>query len=49
MRQRRYNGEINEADIHEMSIEDACMMTGEGVDTIYEALVIGDYIEEVTA
>ena len=49
MRQQRYNGEINEADIHEMSMEDACMLTGAGVDTVYEALVIGDYIEEVQA
>ena len=47
MRQRRYNGEINETDIHEMTIEDACMLTGAGLDTVYEALVIGDYIEEV--
>ena len=47
MRQQRYNGEINEADIHEMSITDACILTGAGVDTVYEALVIGDYIEEV--
>ena len=49
MRQQRYNGEINEADIHEMSMEDACILTGAGVDTVYEALVIGDYIEEASA
>ena len=49
MRQQRYNGEFNETDIHEMSIGDACMLTGSGVDTVYEALVIGDYIEEVQA
>ena len=49
MRQQRYNGEFNEADIHEMSMEDACMLTGAGVDTVYEALVICDYIEEIQA
>ena len=49
IRHRRYNGEINETDIHEMSIEDACMLIGEEVDKVYEALVIGDYIEEVSA
>ena len=47
MRQRRYNREINETDIHEMAIEDVCMLTGAGIDAVYEALVIGDYIEEV--
>ena len=47
MIQQRYNGEINETDIHEMSMADACILTGAGVDTVYEALVIGDYIEEV--
>ena len=30
-------------------MEDACMLTGSGVDTVYEALVIGDYIEELQA
>ena len=49
MRQQRYNGKIDEADIHKMSMEDACILTGAGVDTIYEALVIGDYIEEASA
>ena len=49
MRQQRYNGEINETDSHEMSIADACILTGAGADTVYEALVIGDYIEEVQA
>ena len=49
MRHRRYNGEINETDIHEMSIEDACLLTQETEDKVYEALVIGDYIKEVSA
>ena len=49
VRHRRYNGEINEADIHEMSMEDACFLTQETEDKVYEALVIGDYIEEVSA
>ena len=49
MKHRRYNGEINETDIHKMSMEDACFLTGEEVDRVYEALVIGDYIEEVSA
>ena len=50
IRHHRYNGEINEADIHEMSIEDACMLIGNvEVDKVYEALVIGDHIEEVSA
>ena len=49
VRHRRYNGEINEADIHEMSMEDACLLTQEKEDKVYEALVIGDYIEEISA
>ena len=49
MRHRRYNGEINETDIHEMSIEDACFLVGENEDRVNEALVVGDYIEEVSA
>ena len=49
VKHRRYNGEINEADIHEMSMEDACFLTQEPEDKVYEALVIGDYIEEISA
>ena len=50
IRHCRCNGEINEADIHEMSIKDACMLIGNvEMDKVYEALVKGDYIEEVTA
>ena len=49
MKHRRYNGEINETDIHEMSMEDACFLVGEEEDRVYEALVAGDYIEEVSA
>ena len=44
----RYNGEINESDIHEMSMEDACFLVGEDEDKVYEALVAGDYIEEIS-
>ena len=49
VRHRRYNGEINEADIHEMSMEDVCLLTQAKEDKVYEALVIGDYIEEISA
>ena len=49
VKHRRYNGEINETDIHEMSMEDACFLTQEPEDKVYEALVIGDYIEEISA
>ena len=49
VRHRRYNGEINEADIHEMSMEDVCLLTQAPEDKVYEALVIGDYIEETSA
>ena len=49
VRHRRYNGEINEADIHEMSMEDVCFLTQAKEDKVYEALVIGDYIEEISA
>ena len=49
MRHRRYNGEINEVDIHEMSMKDVCLLTQEKEDKVYEALVIGDYIEEISA
>ena len=49
VKHRRYNGEINEADIHEMSMENACFLTQEPEDKVYEALVIGDYIEEISA
>ena len=30
-------------------MEDACFLTQETEDKVYEALVIGDYIEEVSA
>ena len=49
MKHCRYNGEINETDIHEMSMEDACFLVGEAEDKVYEALVAGDYIEEISA
>ena len=50
IRHRRYNSEINETDIHEMTIEDACMLIGNvEIEEVYEALVLGDYIDEVSA
>ena len=43
----RYHGEVNESEIHEIGMAELCNMMGEGVDNVYEALVAGDYIEEV--
>ena len=43
----RYQGEVNEADIQEISMPELCHMMGASVDNIYEALVAGDYIEEI--
>ena len=43
----RYQGEVNEADIQEISMPELCHMMGASVDNVYEALVAGDYIEEI--
>ena len=43
----RYQGEVNEADIQEISMPELCHMMGASVDKVYEALVAGDYIEEI--
>ena len=43
----RYQGEVNEADIQEISMPELCHMMGASVDNVYEALVTGDYIEEI--
>ena len=43
----RYQGEVNESEIQEMSMPELCHMMGASVDNVYEALVAGDYIEEI--
>ena len=43
----RYQGEVNEADIQEISMPELCHMMGASVDKVYKALVAGDYIEEI--
>ena len=42
----RHNGEVNESDIHEICINDICLILNQEVDTVYDALLAGDYIEE---
>ena len=43
----RYHGEVNESKIHKIGMAELCHMMGKGMDNVYDALVAGDYIEEV--
>ena len=43
----RYHGKVNESEIHEIGMDELCVMMGEGVDSVHEALIAGDNIEEV--
>ena len=43
----RYHGKVNMSEIHEIGMDELCVMMGEGIDSVHEALIAGDYIEEV--
>ena len=42
----RYRGEVNECEIDEIGMNDIVSIIDQDAETVYEALVYGDYIDE---